>query len=40
MEIIFDPTLIALKQNISTAEDAIRSAGSLLVKKIFAAPNT
>lgn len=33
MEIIFDPTLIALKQNLSTAEDAIRSAGSLLVKK-------
>lgn len=33
MEIIFDPTLIALKQNISTAEQAIEFAGSLLVRQ-------
>lgn len=30
MEIIFDPSLIALKQNISRAEEAIELAGSLL----------
>ena len=28
MEIIFDPSLIALKQNISRAEEAIELAGS------------
>ncbi|MBX4294215.1 hypothetical protein K4G99_25340, partial [Mycobacterium tuberculosis] len=30
MEIIFDPSLIALKQNISRAEEAIELSGSLL----------
>ena len=37
MEIIFDPSLIALKQNISRAEEAIELAGSLLAR--FAVPN-
>lgn len=32
MEIIFDPSLIALKQNISRAEEAIELAGSLLAR--------
>lgn len=32
MEIIFDPSLIALKQNISRAEEAIELAGSLLAQ--------
>lgn len=39
MEIIFDPSLIALKQNISRAEEAIELAGSLLARARFAAPN-
>lgn len=33
MEIIFDPSLIALKQNISRAEEAIELAGSLLARR-------
>ncbi len=33
MEIIFDPSLIALKQNISRAEEAIELAGSLLSRR-------
>lgn len=33
MDIIFDPTLIALKQNISHAEEAIELAGSLLARR-------
>lgn len=38
MEIIFDPSLIALKQNISRAEEAIELAGSLLaVRQICSA---
>ena len=32
MDIIFDPTLIALKQNISHAEEAIELAGSFLAR--------
>lgn len=39
MEIIFDPSLIALKQNISRAEEAIELAGSHLPCARFAAPN-
>ncbi len=33
MEIIFDPSLIAHKQNISRAEEAIELAGSLLARR-------
>lgn len=39
MEIIFDPSLIALKQNISRAEEAIELAVHYLPGARFAAPN-
>ncbi|OMP97502.1 MULTISPECIES: PTS sugar transporter subunit IIA [Raoultella] len=38
MDIIFNPTLIALKQNISTAEQAIEFAGELLVRQHICRP--
>nr|VUD32592.1 PTS system transporter subunit IIA [Raoultella sp. NCTC 9187] len=38
MDIIFNPTLIALKKNISTAEQAIEFAGTLLVRQNICRP--